>query len=109
MPGWSCSPPVQAINWTPQFITFLLFLSLVLTAAAFLAWFTEAVHPRLDLLTAWTLLVPVIGIDVSPFLPGELPPPAWSWPPPGLCSANPAAGHGRAGTKDSDAAHRPGR
>ncbi|WP_168223568.1 hypothetical protein [Pseudarthrobacter sp. NIBRBAC000502772] len=46
--GWSCSPLVQAINWTPQFITFMLFLSLVGTAAAFLAWFTEGVHP------AWT-------------------------------------------------------
>ncbi len=31
--------------------------------------------PRLDLLTAWTLLMPVIGIGVSLFLPGERPPP----------------------------------
>lgn len=34
--------PASAINWTPQFIAALLFLSLVGTAAAFLAWFREA-------------------------------------------------------------------
>ena len=67
--------PAPAINWTPQFIAVLLFLSLVGTAAAFLAWFREAARSRLDLLTAWTMLVPVIGIGVSLFLPGEWPPP----------------------------------
>ncbi|NSX38518.1 DMT family transporter [Pseudarthrobacter oxydans] len=67
--------PVQAIHWTPQFLTVLLFLSLAGTAAAFLAWFTEAARSRLDLLTAWTLLVPVIGTAASLLLPGERPPP----------------------------------
>jgi probable blue pigment (indigoidine) exporter len=108
--------PAPAIHWTPQFITALLFLSLVGTAAAFLAWFTEATRSRLDLLTAWTLLVPVIGIGVSLFLPGERPPPAAAagivlvltslW----LVLRRPRRGAGKnGGTKDSDAAHRAGR
>lgn len=67
--------PAPAINWTPQFIAVLLFLSLVRTAAAFLAWFREAARSRLDPLTAWTMLVPVIGIGVSLFLSGEWLPP----------------------------------
>lgn len=67
--------PAAAINWSPQFLAVLLFLSLVGTAAAFLAWFREAGRSRLGLLTAWTLLVPVIGVAVSLFLPGERPPP----------------------------------
>jgi probable blue pigment (indigoidine) exporter len=67
--------PAPAINWTPQFLTVLLFLSLAWTAAAFLAGFTEAACSRLDLLTAWTMLVPVIGIGAMLFLPGERPPP----------------------------------
>ena len=68
--------PDPAINWTPRFTAVLLFLALVGTAVAFLAWFTEAARSRLDLLTVWTLLVPVIGIAVSLFLPGEQPPAA---------------------------------
>lgn len=67
--------PGAAINWSPQFLAVLLFLSLAGTAAAFLAWFREAARSRLDLLTAWTLLVPVIGVAVSLFLPGERPAP----------------------------------
>lgn len=67
--------PLQAIHWTAQFLAVLLFISLAGTAAAFLAWFTEAARSRLDLLTAWTLLVPVIGTLVSLFLPEERPPP----------------------------------
>lgn len=108
--------PVQAINWTPRFIIVLLFLSLVGTAAAFVAWFSEAAHSRLDLLTAWTLLVPVIGVGVSLFLPGERPPPAAAagtglvlaslW----LVLGRPRHGTGKGrGTKDSDPAHRTGR
>lgn len=67
--------PAAAITWSPQFLVVLLFLSLAGTAAAFLAWFREAARSRLDLLTAWTLLVPVIGVAVSVFLPGERPAP----------------------------------
>ncbi|MDN4643420.1 DMT family transporter [Arthrobacter sp. PsM3] len=103
--------PVPTINWTPQFIAVLLFLSLVGTAAAFLAWFREATRSRLDLLTAWTMLVPVIGIAASLVLPGERPPPSAAAGT-GLVLAslwlmfhqrNRRTGHGT-GTKDSDVA-----
>ena len=67
--------PGPVIRWTPRFLAALLFLSLVGTAAAFLAWFIEAGRSRLDLLTAWTMLVPVIGTAVSLTMPGERPPP----------------------------------
>lgn len=107
--------PAPSINWTPQFIAVLLFLSLVGTAAAFLAWFREAARSRLDLLTAWTMLVPVIGIGVSLFIPGERPPP-WAAAGIGLVMVSlwlvlrrPSrrTGHG-GGTKDSDAAGQTG-
>lgn len=49
--------PARVINWTPQFITALLFLSLVGTAAAFLAWFREATRSRLDLLASLLLVL----------------------------------------------------
>ena len=62
-----------AITWTPRFVLALGFLSLIGTAAAFVAWFRQAQVARLDLLGAWTLLVPVIGMAVSAVLPGERP------------------------------------
>ena len=64
-------PPV--INWTPRFIAVLAFLSLVGTAAAFVAWFTETRHCRLDALSAWTFLAPVVGIILGSLLFGEWP------------------------------------
>jgi probable blue pigment (indigoidine) exporter len=79
--------PTTTINWSPRFLAVLLFLSLVGTAAAFLAWFREAGRSRLDLLTAWTLLAPVIGVAVSLFLPGERPPP-WAAAGTGLVLAS---------------------
>lgn len=79
--------PGPVIRWTPRFLTALLFLSLVGTAAAFLAWFIEAGRSRLDLLTAWTMLVPVIGTAVSLALPGERPP-AWTLAGAGLVLAS---------------------
>ncbi len=66
-----------AITWTPRFVLALGFLSLIGTAAAFLAWFRQTQVARLDLLSAWTLLVPVIAMVVSTVLPGERPT-AWS-------------------------------
>ena len=62
-----------AIAWTPRFVLALGFLSLIGTAAAFLAWFRQTQVARLDLLSAWTLLVPVIAMAVSAVLPGERP------------------------------------
>lgn len=56
-------PPT--INWNLRFVLVLLFMSLVGTAATTVAWFTEARRSRLDILTTWTLLVPVVGIVLS--------------------------------------------
>ena len=56
-------PP--AIDWNLRFVLVLLFMSLVGTAATTVAWFAEARHARLDVLTTWTLLVPIFGIALS--------------------------------------------
>lgn len=56
-------PP--AINWNVRFVLVLLFMSLVGTAATTVAWFAEARRARLDILTTWTLLVPIFGIALS--------------------------------------------
>ena len=114
LPAWmaTVAEPAPAVNWTPQFLAVMLFLSLAGTAAAFLDWFTEAAYSRLDLLTAWTMLVPVIGIGASLFLPRgtphrprRRPASSWSWPRSGSCSPDPPPA---SGTKASDAAHRGG-
>ena len=56
-------PP--AIDWNLRFVLVLLFMALVGTAATTVAWFAEARRARLDVLTTWTLLVPVFGIALS--------------------------------------------
>jgi len=61
------------IAWTPRFIAVLAFLSLVGSAAAFVAWFTETLHSRLDVLSAWTFLTPVFGIVLAAVVLGERP------------------------------------
>ncbi|WP_312034170.1 MULTISPECIES: EamA family transporter [unclassified Rhodococcus (in: high G+C Gram-positive bacteria)] len=43
------------------------------TAAAFVGWFTETRHCRLDALSAWTFLAPVVGIILGSLLFGERP------------------------------------
>ena len=72
--GWAWlaeGPP--AISWTARFVAALLFLSLIGTAAAFVAWFTETKRCRLDQLSAWTFLVPVVGIVLAAVLLDERP------------------------------------
>ena len=69
--GWAEGPP--AITWTPRFIAVLAFLSLIGTAGAFLVWFTEVRRARLDQLTSWTFLVPVLGLGLSIGILGERP------------------------------------
>ncbi|NMM24457.1 MAG: DMT family transporter [Phycicoccus sp.] len=59
------------IAWTPRFIAVLAFLSLVGSAAAFVAWFTETRRSRLDVLSAWTFLTPVVGIVLAAMVLGE--------------------------------------
>ena len=61
------------IIWTPRFVAALLFVSLIGTAAAFVAWFAEAKRSRFDALTAWTFLVPVVGIVLAAAVLGERP------------------------------------
>lgn len=61
------------IAWTPRFVAALLFISLIGTAAAFVVWFTEAKRSRLDALTAWTFLVPVVGMVLAAVVLGERP------------------------------------
>lgn len=62
-----------AIDWTPRFVGALAFLSLVGTAGAFLAWFTESLRSPLGLLAAWTFLVPVVGVVFAAVLLAEAP------------------------------------
>jgi drug/metabolite transporter (DMT)-like permease len=64
---------VPDIAWTPRFVAALLFVALIGTAAAFVGWFTEAKRSRLDALTAWTFLVPVVGIGLAAAVLGERP------------------------------------
>ena len=61
------------IAWTPRFVLSLAFLALVGTAATTVAWFAEARHSRLDTLTTWTFLTPILGIVLAAALLGERP------------------------------------
>lgn len=61
------------ITWTPRFILTLGFLALVGTAATTVAWFTEARRARLDTVSTWTFVTPVIGILLSAVVLGERP------------------------------------
>lgn len=61
------------ITWTPRFVLSLAFLALVGTAATTVAWFAEARRSRLDTLTTWTFLTPVLGIALAAVLLGERP------------------------------------
>ncbi|MCZ7537224.1 MAG: DMT family transporter [Acidimicrobiia bacterium] len=65
--GW------PGIDWTPRFVAVLGFLSLVGTAAAYLAWFAESRRCPLGLLAAWTFLVPVAGVAFAAVLLNEAP------------------------------------
>lgn len=65
------------IDWTPRFIVVLAFLSLIGTAAAFVGWFTETTHCRLDALSAWTFVAPVVGVALGALLFDEWPS-AWA-------------------------------
>lgn len=62
-------PPV--IDWTPPFIAALLWMAVAGTAATTVAWFAETQHARLDVLTTWTVLVPIFGILLSVILLNE--------------------------------------
>lgn len=61
------------IAWTPRFVVSLVVLSLFGTAATTVAWFVEARRSRLDALTAWTFLTPVVGLVLAVLVLGERP------------------------------------
>lgn len=61
------------IAWTPRFVLSLAFLALVGTAATTVGWFAEARRSRLDTLTTWTFLTPILGIALAAALLGERP------------------------------------
>jgi len=61
------------IHWTPRFVAILAFVSLIGTAATFLAWFIEAQRCALASLTTWTFLVPVFGLLLGIAVLGERP------------------------------------
>ncbi|WP_202627688.1 DMT family transporter [Cellulomonas sp. APG4] len=61
------------VAWTPRFVLSLAFLALVGTAATTVAWFTEVRRSRLDTLTTWTFLTPVLGILLAAVVLGERP------------------------------------
>ncbi|CDZ89659.1 conserved membrane hypothetical protein [Rhodococcus ruber] len=72
--GWAAAVEgAPTIAWSPGFLGVLIALSLVGTAAAFVGWFVESQHCRLDALTAWTFLVPVIGVVLAAVVLGERP------------------------------------
>lgn len=61
------------IDWTARFALALAFLSLVGTALAFWAWFTETLRCPLGQLAAWTFLTPVFGVAFGVILTSEYP------------------------------------
>ena len=64
---------IPRIDWTLRFVLALAFLSLVGTALAFWAWFTEALRCPLGQLAAWTFLTPVFGVAFGVILTSEYP------------------------------------
>lgn len=64
---------VPAISWTPRFVAILAFISIVSTAAAFVAWFQEVQRVPLAALSSWTFLVPVFGLTFSVVFAGDRP------------------------------------
>lgn len=69
-------PPT--IRWTPVFVASLLYMAVIGTALSNVAWIQEARRARLDQLTTWTLLVPVVGILLSVLVLRENQHP-WTW------------------------------
>lgn len=65
--------PPTAITWSVRFVAVLAVLGLATTALPYLLWFTELQRATLTSVTAWTLLVPVVGIVLGAVLLGERP------------------------------------
>lgn len=63
--------PPTAITWSVRFVSVLGVLALAATALPYLLWFTELQRASLTSVTAWTLLVPVVGVALGVVLLDE--------------------------------------
>ena len=63
--------PPTTITWSARFITVLLVLSTGATALPYVLWFGELRRASLTSVTAWTLLVPVVGVAFGVAILGE--------------------------------------
>lgn len=61
------------IAWTPRFVVLLGYLGVVATAGATMAWFIEVQRASLASVTAWMLLVPVVGVALGVLVLDERP------------------------------------
>lgn len=59
------------ISWTPRFVAMLGYLGVIATAGATMAWFIEVQRASLASVTAWMLLVPVVGVALGVLVLGE--------------------------------------
>lgn len=59
------------ISWTPRFVAMLGYLGVIATAGATMAWFIEVQRASLASVTAWMLLVPVVGVVLGVLVLGE--------------------------------------
>ncbi len=57
--------PPTAITWSLRFVLVLAVLAIAATALPYLLWFTELQRATLTSVTAWTLLVPVVGVALG--------------------------------------------
>lgn len=62
-------PPT--ITWSARFVAVLAVLALAATALPYLLWFAELRRASITSVTAWTLLVPVVGVILGVVLLGE--------------------------------------
>lgn len=62
-------PPV--IAWSAQFVAVLAVLAVAATALPYLLWFGELRRASITSVTAWTLLVPVVGVILGVVALGE--------------------------------------
>ncbi|UGT67946.1 DMT family transporter [Nocardia gipuzkoensis] len=61
------------IEWSGRFVVALLALGWFATALPYVLWFTELRRASVTAVTAWTLLVPVVGVLRGVIVLGERP------------------------------------
>ena len=63
--------PPTVISWTVRFAAGVTVFAVVATAVPYVLWFTELRRASLASVTAWTLLVPVVGVVLGVVVLGE--------------------------------------